>query len=145
MRGYRLGGSWLGQALLGLALLTPRLPAQVTLEAAAERARGLWLAHDVSGLVSGSDTIRLQIPGVGFSSALGPAQAARLLDRYLETAREIAFEVRGVRLAGPDHGYAEGWRKYVVQGTSEEREETVYVGFRQLGGKWRVREVRIVP
>ncbi len=135
----------MGQALLALALLAPRLSAQVTLEEAAERARGLWLAHDVTGLVSGSDTIRLQIPGVGFQSALGPAQAARLLDRYLETAREIAFELRGVRLAGPDHGYAEGGRRYVVQGTSEERQETVYVGFRQVGGTWRVREVRIVP
>ena len=128
-----------------MVLFAPPLPAQVTLEEAAERARELWLAHDVSGLVSGSDTIRLQIPGVGFSAALGPAQAARLLDRYLESAREIAFEVRGVRLAGPDHGYAEGGRRYVVQGTSEEREETVYVGFRQKDGQWRVREERIVP
>lgn len=135
----------LGRTLLGLALVAPRLTAQVTLENAAERAREFWLAHNVSGLVAGSDTIRLQIPGVGFSSALGPAQAARLLDRYLETAREIAFELRGVRSAGPDHGYAEAERKYVVQGTAEERAETVYVGFRQVAGSWRVREVRIVP
>jgi len=103
------------------------------------------MTHDVSGLVTGSDTIRLQLPGAGFSSALGPAQAARLLDRYLESAREIAFEVRGVRLAAADHGYAEGGRRYVVQGTTEEREETVYVGFRLVGGTWRLREVRIVP
>lgn len=145
MRGHRVAGWAFGGALLALALHAPCLPAQVTLEEAADRARELWLAHDVSGLVSGSDTIRLQLPGVGFSSALGPAQAARLLDRYLETAREIGFEVRGVRLASADHGYAEARRRYVVQGTSEEREETVYVGFRQVGGKWRLREVRIVP
>src|SRR3990170_5125769 len=138
MRGHRLARSVLGRTLLGLALLAPRLPAQVTLEEAAERARGLWLAHDVSGLVSGSDTIRLQLPGVGFSPALGPAQAARLLDRYLESARELSFELQGVRLAAADHGYAEGRRRYVVEGTSEEREETVYVGFRQQGGRWRV-------
>lgn len=145
MRGYRVASWAFGRALLALALLAPPLAAQVTLEEAADRARELWLAHDVSGLVSGSDTIRLQLPGVGFSPALGPAQAARLLDRYLETAREIGFELQGVRLAASDHGYAEGRRRYVVQGTSEEREETVYLGFRQVGGKWRVREVRIVP
>lgn len=145
MRGYRLAGRAARYAVLGVALAAVRLSAQTTLEEAAERARGLWLAHDVSGLVSGSDTIRLQIPGMGFQSALGPAQAARLLDRYLETAREIAFELKGVRLAGPDHGYVEGARRYVVQGTTEEREETVYVGFRQFGARWRVREVRIVP
>src|SRR5574341_342364 len=144
MRGYQLAGVGLGHALLSWTLLATGLSAQTTLEEAAERARGLWLAHDVSSLVSGSDTIRLQLPGVGFQSALGPAQAARLLDRYLESAREIAFDLRGVRLAGPDHGYAEGGRRYVVQGTSEERQETVYVGFRQVAGKWRVREVRIV-
>jgi hypothetical protein len=125
--------------------MVPPLPAQGALEEAAERARGQWLAHDVAGLVSGSDTIRLQIPGMGFSSALGPAQAARLLGRYLESARELSFELQGVRLAAADHGYAEGRRRYVVEGTSEEREETVYVGFRQKSGHWRVREVRIVP
>ena len=143
MRGHRLAA--VRRAFLALALLAPGLAAQTTLEEAAERARGLWLAHDVSGLVAGSDTIRLQIPGVGFQSALGPAQAARLLDRYLETAREIAFELKGVRVAGPDHGYAEAGRRYVVQGTAEERQETVYLGFRQVSGLWRVREVRIVP
>jgi hypothetical protein len=131
--------------LLGMLVLAPPLLAQNTLEEAAERARGQWLTHDVAGLVSGSDTIRLQLPGQGISPALGPAQAARLLNRYLETAREISFELQGVRLAEADHGYAEGRRRYVVAGTSEEREETVYVGFRQKGGQWRVREVRIVP
>ncbi|HLB38579.1 MAG TPA: hypothetical protein VJL31_18565 [Gemmatimonadales bacterium] len=128
-----------------MALLVAPVAAQGTLEEAAERARAQWLEHDVAGLVSGSDTIRLQLPGMGFSSALGPAQAARLLNRYLETAREIGFELQGVRLAEADHGYAEGRRRYVVTGTSEERQETVYVGFRQKGGQWRVREVRIVP
>ena len=131
--------------LLCMVVLAPPLLAQGTLEEAAGRARGQWLTHDVAGLVAGSDTIRLQLPGQGFSPTLGPAQAARLLNRYLETAREVSFELQGVRLAEADHGYAEGRRRYVVEGTSEEREETVYVGFRQKGGQWRVREVRIVP
>jgi hypothetical protein len=133
-------------ALVALVWLLPaRLPAQGTLEDAASRARRLWLAHDAAGLVAGSDTIRLQLPGVAYFAALAPGQAARLLDRYLEASREIGLELGSVRPAGPDHGYAEGRRRYAVQGTSEEREEMVYLEFRLAGGKWQLREVRIVP
>lgn len=132
--------------LVALAVLAPSpLAAQATLEEAAGRARELWLAHDVAGLVSGSDTIRLQLPGVAYFAALAPGQAARLLDRYLEAAREIGLDLQGVRVAGPEHGYAEGRRRYAVRGTSEEREEMVYLEFRLVGGTWRLREVRIVP
>lgn len=133
-------------ALLALAALIPSpLAAQATLEEAAGRARELWLAHDVAGLVAGSDTVQLQLPGVSLFAALAPGQAARLLDRYLEAVREIGFVLQGVRAGGPDHGYAEGRRRYVVRGTSEEREETVYLEFRLSGGTWRLRAVRIVP
>jgi hypothetical protein len=139
MRRYRV-------TLVALVCLLPaRLSAQGTLEEAATRARRLWLAHDVAGLVAGSDTIRLQLPGVPYFAALAPGQAARLLDRYLEASREIALELGSVRVAGPDHGYAEGHRRYAVQGTSEEREEMVYLEFRLAGGNWHLREVRIVP
>jgi hypothetical protein len=139
MRVYRL-------ALLALVWLGPaRLPAQGTLEDAASRARGLWLAHDAGGMVAGSDTIRLQLPGVAYFAALAPGQAARLLGRYLEASRELGFELASVRSAGPGHGYAEGRRRYTVQGTSEEREEMVFLEFRLVGGKWQLREVRIVP
>jgi hypothetical protein len=133
-------------ALIALALLPPvPMLAQGTLEEAAGRARQLWLAHDVAALVAGSDTVRLQLPGVTYFAALAPGQAARLLDRYLEATTEIGLELRGVRAAGPEQGYAEGRRRYAVQGTSEEREEMVYLEFRLVGGKWRLREVRIVP
>lgn len=139
MRSHRL-------ALVVLALLPPLpLAAQTTLEEAAGRARQLWLAHDVAALVAGSDTVRLQLPGVAYFAALAPGQAARLLDRYLEASREIGLDLQGVRPAGPDQGYAEGRRRYAVEGTSEEREEMVYWEFRLSGGKWRLREVRIVP
>jgi hypothetical protein len=121
------------------------LTAQVPPEDAAGRARRLWLAHDIAALVSGSDTVRVRLPGVAPSGALGPAQAARLLSRYLESAEELAFDLQGVRRAGADQAYAEGQRRYVVRGTSEERRETVFLGFRLLGGAWRLWEVRIVP
>lgn len=119
------------------------LAAQTRLEDAASRARQLWLAHDTGQLVSGSDTVRLQLPGSGSSGALGPGQAARLLARYLEPAGELGFQFQGIRLAG-DRAYAEGRRRYVVEGTSEERAETVFLGFRLVGGVWRLSEVRIV-
>ncbi len=114
-------------------------------EDAASQARQLWLAHDVAALVSGSDTIRVQLPGAAPSGALGPGQAARLLSRYLEPAGELAFDLQGIRRAGADEAYAEGRRRYVVRGTSEERRETVFLGFRLLRGAWRLWEVRVVP
>jgi hypothetical protein len=136
----------LGWLLAGvLTVAGSGLRAQATLAEAAARARQLWLAHDVAGLLAGADTVRLQLPGLETGASLAPGQAARVLERYLAPAREIGFELEGVRPASADHGYAQGSRRYVVQGTSEERRETVYFGFRVLGGAWRTREVRIVP
>ncbi len=119
--------------------------AQATLQEAAAQARRQWLAHDLAGLVSGSDTVRLQVPGVMQSAALGAAQAARLLGRYVGATRETGFDLVAVHLADTDEGYAEGRRHYVVEGTAEEREETVFLGFERRGGRWRLREVRVVP
>jgi hypothetical protein len=132
--------------VLSLLIAVPRpLVAQGTLDEAAGRARQLWLAHDMVGLVAGSDTVQLQLPGAAPYAALAPGQAARLLERYLEAAREVAFDLEGVRPGAAEHGYLEGRRRYVVRGTAEEREETVYVEFRLAGGQWRVRAIRIVP
>lgn len=145
MRDRRVSGARLLGTLLALAgLASPAVRAQTTLDEAAGRARELWLAHDVARLVSGGDTIRLLLPGAAFLAGLSPGQAARLLDRYLETARKIGFDLVEVRPAGPAQGYAEGRRRYAVRGTSEEREEVVYLEFRLAGGTWGLREVRIV-
>ncbi|HWP36067.1 MAG TPA: hypothetical protein VNL18_00800 [Gemmatimonadales bacterium] len=118
--------------------------AQEGLEQAAERARAAWLRHDVDDLLASSDTVRLQLPGVTRSAALEPGQAARLLARYLGSAREVEFDLVGLRRAAQDHGYAEGVRRFVIEGTSDERRETVFIGLRQVDGVWRVREVRVV-
>ncbi len=145
MRRHRLAvGLWWGLACAWVSL-APAVRAQATLEQAAVRARQLWLAHDVGGLLAGADTVRLQLPGLESGASLAPGQAARVLERYLAPAREIAFELEGVRPASAEHGYVQGVRTYVVRGTSEERRETVYLGFRVVGGAWRTREVRIVP
>jgi hypothetical protein len=137
-RGVVLAG---GSGVLGAP---PRLAAQATLQQAAAQARQQWLAHDLAGLVSGSDTVRLQVPGVTESAALGAAQAARLLGRYVGATRETGFELVTVQRSSPERGYVEGRRRYVVQGTAEEREETVFMGFDLRSGRWRLREVRVV-
>ena len=76
---------------------------------------------------------------------LKPSQASKLLREYLEDAEELEFELRGVRQLADDHAYAEMSRVFVVEGTTEKRTETVFLGFRILGGAWSLREVRITP
>jgi hypothetical protein len=109
------------------------------------RAREAWLKHDMAALFAASDTVRLQLPGVPRSAALDPSQAARLMRRYLGAAQEAAFDLRALRRAADDHGYAEVERRFVIAGTSDERVETAFIGFRLVAGEWRVREVRVVP
>lgn len=118
--------------------------AQDALDSAVTRARQAWLQHDMERLVAGSDTMRLNIPGTAAPS-LKPGQAARLLDRYVHSAQERGLQLVGVRRLADDHAYAELARAYVVKGTSEEQRERVFLGFRQLDGSWRLREVRITP
>lgn len=128
------------------ALVGGRVEAQGPLEGAVGEAREAWLAHDVERLVARSDTLRLQLPGIEVSApAVRPRQGARLLARYLDPAEELSFSQRELRRLAPDHAYAEMVRVYVVRGTAEERVETVYLGFRVVGGEWRLREVRVTP
>jgi len=119
--------------------------AQDTLEVAVAAAADAWTRHRVRDLVEGSDTVRLRIPGLAASSAVRPGQAARLLEEYLAGAEELGFALRGIRSVAADHAYAEFGRRFQVRGTTEVREETVFLGYRLLAGKWRLREVRIAP
>lgn len=131
-------------AWVALGVAAP-LRAQDPLVREVDLARQAWLGHDVSALVAKSDTVRLQLPGIAASASLKPGQAARLLARYLEPSEERSFVLRGVRRLAADHAYAEVARSYVVRGTSEERTETVFLGFRFLDDAWRLREVRVTP
>jgi len=115
------------------------------LEHAIELARAAWLEHRVDELVSGSDTVRLRIPGIAPSASLRPGQAENLLEQYVKTAEELSFDLRDIKKVATDHAYAEINRVYVVQGTSERRQETVFLGFRLVDRRWRLREVRVAP
>ena len=112
---------------------------------AVRAAQNSWMEHDVDLLVAGSDTVRLHIPGIAPSASLRPGQASRLLDRYLRPTEEVSFELINVRNLAEDHAYAEVQRRYVVRGTTEQREETVFLGFRMIDSVWRLREVRVTP
>ncbi len=132
-------------AALLMLFMVEGVAAQSPLQQAVEVARLAWLQHDFSGLVKSSDTVRLQLPEGGRAPSVRPAHAARVLEEYLRSANEIAFELRNIREASDDHAYAQLVRRYVVQRTSDERVETVFLGFRRVEGRWLLREVRITP
>jgi hypothetical protein len=136
--------------LFALALLwtATALPAraQATLSEAADQARRAWLAHDPPSLVGQSSSLVLQIPGADPSSPLGRAQAVELLRRYFGPAEERGLDVTRMQevVAGRE-GFVELARRYVVAGTSDLRSETVFLSFRQRGGRWVLAELRSAP
>jgi hypothetical protein len=131
--------------LLMLGWPTPVRSQDGQLMVAVQDAQDAWLRHDVDALVSESDTVRLHIPDLPPAASLRPGQAARLLDRYLSQTEEVSFELLNVRELAEDHAYAEVQRVFVVKGTVERREETVFLGFRRIAGTWSLREVRVTP
>ncbi len=132
-------------AFLLLAFAEPTSCQDDPLAEAVQEAQAAWLLHDVESLVSGSDTVRLHIPDLPPSASLRPGQASRLLDRYLSQTEEVSFELSNVRELAEDHAYAEVQRIFVIRGTVEQREETVFLGFRRIQGIWSLREVRVTP
>jgi hypothetical protein len=113
-----------------------------TLEGAAQAARRAWLAHDLQALVAKSPSVVLQIPGADPSSPVGRPQAAELLRRYLASARERSLTIVTVREVESGRGFVELERRYVVRGTTDERRETVFLGFRRVEAGWVLTEVR---
>jgi hypothetical protein len=128
-----------------LALLPLRAGAQSTLPDAAERAKQAVTAHDAEGLVGQSSNLVLQIPGADASSPLGRSQAVELLRRYFRQAEERGLDVTAIREVEPGKGFVELTRRYVVTRTTELRHETLFLGYRQVGGEWRLAELRSAP
>ncbi|MCH6547286.1 MAG: hypothetical protein IH798_02465 [Gemmatimonadetes bacterium] len=137
----------LALALPLAGLLTGGAPAavsaQLDLEEIVELVRTAWLHHDYAELLASSDTVRLQFPEIGRQQGVPPAHAARVLREYLGSADEVSFELQQILTASEDHRYAQLVRKYVVRRTTDERVETVFLGFRRVEGRWRLREVRV--
>jgi len=116
-----------------------------SLAEAAERVRQAWLAHNVEAIVGQGSSVVLQIPGADPSAPVDRAQALELLRRHLRGGTERRLTVSAVREVEPERGYAELERRYVVAGTSDERRETLFLGFRKSGDDWVLTELRSAP
>ena len=114
------------------------------LSEAAERARAAWFAHDASGLVASSPRLLVQLPGADPSVALGPEQAAALLQDFLATGQEVETVVRAAREVEPGRGYVELMRHYRVAGTQEVRTQSLLLGYRLARQGWMLVELRVV-
>jgi hypothetical protein len=111
---------------------------------AADRARQAWFAHDAAALVAHSPRLLVQLPGADPSVALGPAQAAALLDDYLDQAQEVETEVRAAREVEPGRGYVELQRMYRIAGTQDVRVQSLLLGYRHGPKGWVLVELRVV-
>ncbi len=132
-------------ALVLSPFVSGRGVAQGSLAEVAERVRQAWLVHDVQGVVGQSSSVVLQIPGADPSAPLDRAHAIELLRRHLRAGAERGLRVSAVREVEPGRGYAELDRRYVVAGTSDERRETIFLGFRKPGREWMLTELRSAP
>jgi hypothetical protein len=132
-------------ALVVSPFISGRGVAQGSLAEVAERVRQAWLVHDVQGVVGQSSSVVLQIPGADPSAPVDRAQAIELLRRHLRAGAERGLRVSAVREVEPGRGYAELDRRYVVAGTSDERRETIFLGFRKPGQEWMLTELRSAP
>lgn len=121
------------------------LAAQGRLDAAAQRTRDAWLAHDPAALLRGSPGVILQIPGADPSSAIGRDQAGELLARFFRTSVERSVEISVAREVEEGRGYVEMMRRFSIVGTSEERRETIFLGLRWWAEQWVVVELRAAP
>ena len=137
---------WAVIGALGLGL-TGTLAGQspgVELRAAGDEARAAWLAGDFPELVAGVTRLQLRLPGLDPSAAVGPAQAVALLRSYVRGTIELEVTVKGARDVGPDRGFVELLRRYRLEGTQEERTETILLGYRRSPTTrvWRLVELR---
>ena len=133
-------------SLVLLVLLTAPARAQDmdSVVAAARRTAVAWARHDFSAAVPGGGTVVVQLPGSAASAPLRPAQAAELLRGFTSGATEARVEVAVARRMGTDQAYAELTRVYRLAGGARDRQQTVYLGLRQEGAAFMVREVRVV-
>ena len=128
--------------VLFFALSGTQLGAQSTLDEAARRVRDGWLAHDAEAVVGQASRVVLQIRGADPSAAVSRQQAVALLARYLRPTSERALEIGAIREVEEGRGLVELERRYAVEGTGDERHETLFLGFRRQGGRWVLVELR---
>jgi hypothetical protein len=115
-----------------------------TLVPVAEAARVAWQGQDTKAILApASNGVLVQLPGADPSSPVSQAQGAALLRQYLKGTAELETVVRAARVVGTGRGFVELTRRYQVDGTEEEREESVLLGYQSAPEGWRLTELRI--
>jgi len=117
---------------------------QALLRQAAEDARQAWFEHDAHALVADAPRLLVQLPGADPSVALGPAQAAALLADFMVQGQEVETVIRAAKEVEPGRGYVELQRRYRIDGTQDVRTQSLLLGYRLVGSRWRLVELRIV-
>jgi len=117
------------------------------LEATARRVAALWGAGNADGLLGllSSDGVRVTL-GRSAHSNVSPRQAVAAVKDFISGHRSENSRVTRVQEVGgsPARGFAEVlWNTY-AQDTSEPLSMTLYLGFVQEGGNWRVSEIRLL-
>src|SRR5439155_589544 len=106
-------------------------------------------ADDQARTIAAADAVRggatHLVVGRPITRAVDRAQAMELLRRHLRAGVERGLRVSAVREVEPGRGYAELDRRYVVAGTSDERRETIFLGFQKPGPEWLLAELRSAP
>ena len=121
-------------------------PSQPTLQEAGRAFSVHWSAGDagaLGGMMSAAG-VRLNLEGGGHAS-VGVRQAVAALRDLHDLHRPGSTRLTRVSDAGgdPPRGFAElQWR--TVTGAGEPRTFSLFVGFVQEGGAWRVSEIRVL-
>ena len=136
--------------ILALLVSAGSLPAQGApadpaqgLAAAGEAARSAWMAGDFARLVAGGARIQLRLPSADPSAGVGRAQAVALLRGYVQGTTEVLVTVESAREVGPDRAFVDLRRRYRLDGTQEERVESVLLGYRRVGSGWMLVDLRV--
>ena len=117
---------------------------QSPLEGAAAAVRRAWLSHDAPGVVASGLEILVQLPGADPAPAVHRSQAAALLRGYLAGGTDLQVTIRAAREVEPGVGYVELLRRFRVSGTQEQRTQRVLLGYRRIGARWELAELRVV-
>ncbi len=137
----RLIAGWVLVATVAAAPAAAQVP---ELQAAGERVRQAWLAHDAARLVAAGGRLLIQLPAADPASPVDRAQATALLKEYLAGTTEVAVRLVAARAIEPGRGYVELVRHYRPAGTQEVRSARLLLGYRRVGARWELAELRVV-
>jgi hypothetical protein len=131
-------------AAMGFLLTGGRLEAQETLRDQAQVVITAWAGHDAAGVITGADSILLNLPGAKPAAAVARKQAIALIQGYFTGTSEERLALQAVRSTTRDRGFAELSRRFRPVEGSTSRVETILLGFRRDGARWRLDELRVV-